>query len=84
MTTARAAPLTRTALVAAGLRVIAIARNVRANTPVADEREEHMQRVATRPLTSAMAVVKTDGDGGFPDSSAASVWDSTERMLVSS
>jgi hypothetical protein len=36
-------------------------------TLAADEREEYLQRVATRPLTSAIAVVKSDAAGAFAD-----------------
>jgi hypothetical protein len=35
--------------------------------PELDEREEYMQRLATRPLTSAIAAVKADGAGAFAD-----------------
>jgi hypothetical protein len=37
------------------------------DTIAPDELEEYGQRVATRPLTSAIAAVKADGAGAFAD-----------------
>jgi TolB protein len=53
--------------------------SVSANAPAAtakDEREEYMQRLAARPLTSGIAVVKSDGAGAFaarPERASAEV-----------